>query len=310
MNAAAECKDLQSTADFLGFAPQHLYYLVEAPENFYVSIEIPKRSDPTQFRTLEIPRTELKGVQKAIYRKILSEHVFDDCVHSYVSSRSIITAAREFCSGKAVLKLDIENFFPTISFKRVLGLFKSFGFTPAAAYILARLTTVNDRIAQGAPTSPVISNLIVRGMDVGMKALARTWEMKYLRYSDDIFFYKHKNFNHPKLTTFAQKIITDAGFTANGDKTKYYAKGVPRTTLGLLTHGDSPKIPGRQRRIYRSLFFKASRNVHWADQNKDRLRGIAEWYKCVYGKDDTYLQYRQVLQNVALIRIHDSYQSN
>ena len=309
MSAADECRDLATIAEYLGFAPQHIFYLVEDSERCYISIEIPKNSDPTKFRKLDIPISELKGVQRAINKKILSEFLVDECVHSYVSARSILTAAREFCPGRAVLKMDIEDFFPSITFVRVLGLFKSLGFSGAASFILSRLTTFGDRLAQGAPTSPSISNLIMRGIDFRLKNLAATWELRYLRYSDDMFFHKEKNFNHPKLATYIAKIIEGGGFLANEGKTKYFPKGVPRTTLGLLTHGDRPKIPGGQRRIYRSLFFKASRNIHWAHENRERLRGIIEWYKCVYGRDDTYIQYRAILDNEARLRIHDSYQS-
>lgn len=309
MSAADECKDLVSTAIFLGFAPQHIFYLVENPDRCYVRIEIPKNSDPSQMRELDIPISQLKGIQKAINRKILAEYSVDDCVHSYVTSRSILTATRELCPGRAILKVDLKDFFPTISFVRVLGLFRSLGFSGPASYILARLTTYENRLAQGAPTSPAISNLIVRGMDCRLKRLAETWQMKYLRYSDDMFFHKDKNFNHPKLAQFALKIIEDGGFTANPAKTKYHPKGLPRTTLGLLSHGETPKIPGKQRRLYRSLFFKASRNIHWAHDNRERLRGILEWYKCVYGRDDTYIQYRAVLDNEVQLRIHDTYQS-
>jgi len=309
MGAADDCKDLASIADFLGFAPQHIFYLVEDPGRCYVSIEIPKNSDPTKFRKLDIPISELKGVQRAINRKILSEFPVDECVHSYVTARSILTAAREFCPGRAVLKVDIEDFFPSITFVRVLGLFKALGFSDAASFILARLTTFGDRLAQGAPTSPAISNLIMRGIDLRLKRLATTWELKYLRYSDDMFFHKEKNFNHPKLAAYVSKVIVGGGFATNEDKTKYHPKGLPRTTLGLLTHAEKPKIPGSQRRVYRSMFFKASRNIHWAHENRERLRGIIEWYKCVYGRDDTYTQYRAILDNEARLRIHDTYQS-
>ena len=260
-------------------------------------------------RDLDIPISELKGIQRTIHSKILSEFDVDDCVHSYVAARSILTAAREFCPGRAVLKIDVQDFFPSISFVRVLGLFRSLGFNDPVSYILARLTTYDNRLAQGAPTSPVISNLIVRGMDRRLKRLAETWEMKYIRYSDDMFFHKERNFNHPKLASYAIKIIKDGGFEANSGKTKYHPRGLPRTTLGLLTHGETPKIPGKQRRLYRSLFFRASRNIHWAHENRERLRGIIEWYKCVYGRDDTYTQYRAILDNEARLRIHDTYQS-
>lgn len=124
-----------------------------------------------------------------------------------------------------------------------------------------------------------------------------------------MFFHKEKNFNHPKFASYVMKIIKDGGFAVNDGKTKYHPKGLPRTTLGLLTHGEKPKIPGSQRHIYRSMFFKASRNIHWAHENRDRLRGIAEWYKCVHGRNDTYIQYRAILNNEARLRIHASYQS-
>jgi RNA-directed DNA polymerase len=309
MGAADDCKDLASIAEYLGFAPQHIFYLVENPQRCYISIKIPKNSDPTKFRKLDIPISELKGVQRAINKKILSQLPVDECVYSYVSARSILTAARQFCPGRAVLKVDIQDFFPSITFRRVLGLFGSMGFSKAVSFILARLTTFEERLAQGAPTSPFISNLIMRGIDLRLKGLAATWELQYLRYSDDMFFYKEKNFNHPKLTKYISQIIKNGNFMTNEEKTKYHPKGLPRTTLGLLTHGEQPKIPGSQRRIYRSMFFKASRNIHWAHENRERLRGIIEWYKCVYGRDDTYLQYRAILDNEARLRIHDSYRS-
>lgn len=309
MGAADDCKDLASIAEYLGFAPQHIFYLVKHPDRCYLSIAIPKNSDPKKFRNLDIPISELKGVQRAINKKVLSDYSVDECVHSYVTARSILTAARRFCPGHAVLKIDIEEFFPSITFVRILGLFRSTGFSDAASFILARLTTFRGRLAQGAPTSPSISNLIMRGIDLRLKKLAATWELNYLRYSDDMFFYKEKNFNHPKLTEYISEIIESGGFKINKHKTKYHPKGLPRTTLGLLTHGEKPKIPGSQRRIYRSMFFKASRNIHWAHENRDLLRGIIEWYKCVYGRDDTYIQYRAILDNAARLRIHDSYQS-
>ncbi|MFZ2871648.1 reverse transcriptase domain-containing protein, partial [Zavarzinia sp.] len=276
MVAADECRNLVSIAEFLGFAPQHIFYLVENPERYYTSIRIPKNSDPSKFRELNIPLSELKGVQRAINKKILSQYSADACVHSYVGARSILTAAREFCPGKAVLKIDIKDFFPAITFNRVLGLFKFIGFSDASSFILARLTTFDNHLAQGAPTSPSISNFIAWRMDSRLKKLAETWEMLYLRYSDDMFFYKERNFNHPKFYNYAANIIESSGFVVNGDKTRFYPKGLPRITLGLLTHLDFPKIPGTQRRIYRSLFFKASRNIHWAHQNQDQLRGVLE----------------------------------
>lgn len=309
MDAAGECKDLASLASFLGFAPQHIFYLVENPGRFYVRIQIPKNSNPGNFRDIDIPNSELKGVQRAIHKKVLSGLPVSPSVHSYVNGKSILTAAQDFCPGRAVLKLDIKDFFPSISFKRVFGLFRSLGFNESSAYIFSKLTTLDNRLAQGAPTSPVLSNLIVRGLDQRLEALVGKWEMRYIRYSDDLFFHKERNFNHPRLATVATSIVEGSGFSVNQGKTKYHPKGLPRVTLGLLTHGERPRIPGPQRRKYRSLFFKASRDIHWAHQNREHLRGIIEWYKCVHGKDELYAQYRSVMDNVSRLRLHDTYQS-
>lgn len=309
MSAAEDCVDLESISSFLGFAPQHIYYLVENPSRFYVSIEIPKNSDPGTFRKLNIPSSELKGVQRSIHRKILSGIGISRNVHSYVKGKSILSAARQFCPGRAVLKIDIKDFFPSISFKRVLGLYRSFGFNNASSYILSRLTTLDDGLAQGAPSSPMLSNLIVRGLDARLGCLVQKWEMGYVRYSDDLFFHKEKNFNHPRLAEIVNGIISDSGFTANEEKKKYHPKGLPRVTLGVLTHGDKPKIPGPQRRLYRTLFFRASRDIHWAYSKREYLRGVLEWYKCVHGNDDKYIQYRATLDNIERLRFHYAYQS-
>lgn len=309
MSAAGECTDLVSLARFLGFAPQHIFYLVENPDRFYVRIEIPKKSIPDAVRELDIPILELKGVQRTIHKKILSGISVSSNVHSYVHGKSVLSAANAFCPGRAVLKLDIQDFFPSISFKRVFGLFRSLGFNEPSAFILTRLTTLGDRLAQGAPTSPMLSNLIVRGLDRRLEGLVDKWEMGYIRYSDDLFFYNDKNFNHTRLATLAINQIENSGFAANLNKTKYHPKGLPRVILGLLTHGDRPRIPGPQRHKYRSLFFKASRDIHWAHLNRDHLRGIIEWYKCVHGKDEQYSQYRAILDNVSQLRLHDTYKS-
>ncbi|SFL39509.1 RNA-directed DNA polymerase [Loktanella salsilacus] len=301
--------NLRDISSFLGFAPQHIFYLVENPDKFYTTIRIPKNSKPHSFRTLDIPYTELKGVQRAMNRKILQKQPLSECAYSYVSGKSIFSAAREFCGGKAILKMDIQDFFPSITGPRVVGLYKSLGFTDSVAYILSQLSLRNNSIAQGAPTSPAISNLIMRRFDRHMENLATSWEMDYLRYSDDIFFYKDRNFNHPKLEELATQIIEHSGFTVNVAKTRYHPRGVPRITLGLLTHGDRPRIPGPARKQYRAAFYRASRDFEWAYANKSRLKGILEWYKSIHGKDDVFNQYSAIYRNINTLKIHTSYRS-
>ncbi len=310
MTAAADCRDLQGISDLLGFAPQHIFFLVEKSESLYTSIQLPKRSNPETFREIDIPYTDLKGVQRAILKRILNEIPVSEYAYSYVKRRSIVEAAIKLCGKRAVLKLDIRDFFPSISNRRIFGLYRSLGFNNKVAFILTRLTTYKGRLCQGSPTSPYLSNLITRRLDYQLEKAARSWSIGYLRYSDDLFFTKASNFNHGVFTRMAEEIVMNNGFRLNTEKTRFHPRGFPRRTLGLLTHGRKPQIPGPARRRMRAAFFKASRNVHWARENVSYLRGLLEWHKCVYGKDQRYSQYRVVLNSILMMKVHQTYQSN
>lgn len=306
---AVHCTDLNSVAAFLGFAPQHVYYLVQNADRMYTSIEIPKRRDKNQKRIIDIPYSELKGIQRAINKKVLSRFAISEHAHSYVAGKSILTATRNFCGGKAVLEMDIEKFFPSITFSRVMGLFVSLGFNHNSAFILSKLCTKDNILCQGSPTSPTISNLILRKLDTQLFNISQKWELGYLRYSDDLFFYQSRNFNHPQFSNIVTSLVRYSGFKVNVDKTIFHPRGKPRITLGLLTHGDNPRIPGLARKKYRSMFYKASTNLHWAQENKILLKGILEWHQIVNGKDETYHRYKKIYDNIDLIKLHYAYKS-
>ncbi|MCV9910107.1 reverse transcriptase family protein [Brucella sp. HL-2] len=306
---AVQSSDLVSLASFLGFAPQHIYYLVENADSLYTTIEIPKNSDKNQKRTISIPFNDLKGIQRTINKKILKEFPVSLYTHSYVSGRSIITATNELCGGKSVLKMDIKDFFPSITIRRVIGLFESLGFNKKCSYILGKLCTKDGILAQGSPSSPAISNLILYKLDEKLVKFSNSWEIGYVRYSDDLFFHHNKNFNHPKFSKIVEEIVSHSDFTINKLKTAYHPCNKPRITLGLLTHGDRPKIPGKSRKEHRAMFYKASTNLHWAQEKKDTLKGIIEWHRIVNGKDETYLSYMKIYRNIDLIKMHLEYRS-
>lgn len=309
MTAAVLPENLVELSQFLGFAPQHIFALVQTAEFQYVDAKIPKTSDRLKFREISIPSLDLKGVQKCILREILEKNQVSDQTYSYVKEKGIIDAARLLSGSKAVLKMDIENFFPSINSKRVFGLFESLGFNKKVSYLLTKLTTYKSCLAQGAPTSPYISNLVCRNLDNCLIGAAKSWDMNYLRYSDDIFFFKGKNFNHPNFTKFVEGILNINGFRPNSSKTKFYPKGVPRKTLGLLTHGALPAIPGPTRRRMRDEFFKGSRNISWGQENVSYLKGNLEWYKMVYGRDDKFLHYKTIIDGIEKLKFHFSYKS-
>lgn len=293
----------------LGFAPQHLFSVVATRDHQYRKAQIPKRNPGAGFRVIDIPTSGLKGIQRQINYVYLSREKVDDAAFAYVRQRGVVQAAKRLSGGKAVLKIDLQDFFPSISEGRVFGMFRSFGLDAAASSILTDLCTFGGHLPQGAPTSPSISNIIIRSLDEILFREASKWELSYTRYCDDLFFSHERNFNHPDFLEHCCKIIEAAGFLVNAEKTRYYPRGVPRRTLGLLTHGDRLALPGPVRRKLRAAFHKASRNIGWGQENLSKLRGQLEWYKSVYGKDLKYFEYKSVLDTLNKIKLHISYQS-
>jgi RNA-directed DNA polymerase len=297
--------NLATLSEFLGFAPQHLFYVIELADRMYFEFEIDKADGGK--RKIAAPRTELKGIQRAILSKVLEKIPFSDYCYAYVPGRSAIEAATRISGHKAVLHLDISDFFPTITRRRVFGLFASRGFNTSVSFMLAKLCTYRNHLCQGAPTSPCISNLIFYRADQQLRSLANTFKLEYIRYSDDIFIFAEQNFRYKRVAEIASKILKENGFKLNAAKTKYHRRNAPRYTLGLQTVGPTPRLARSSRRLYRSAFFKASRNLKWGQENESRLLGMASWYKAVHGNNQTYKDFIRILKNVQGIKFHEPY---
>lgn len=192
--------DIQSTfqavttkrelAELLGSSLKMLaYYLYKLPpEQQYKKYDIPKRTGGT--REIYAPISGIKQIQKRLSHILQNYQPAKFCVHGYVKERSIKTNAYIHRRMRIVINLDLKDFFSSINFGRVRGLFKSapFGFNNEVATTLAQICCHDGKLPQGAPTSPVISNYICRRLDNELIAFARKHKINYSRYADDITF--------------------------------------------------------------------------------------------------------------------------
>jgi RNA-directed DNA polymerase len=298
-------QDLEGLSNLLGFAPQHLRWLIGKADDLYREFDIPKRSGGT--RRISAPILELKGVQRSILKKVLLAYSASDEAFAYVKGRSAVAAAKRLSGRKNILKLDLADFFPTISSKRIFGLMKSFGYNNKVSYMLTKLCTCHHQLSQGAPTSPHIANLISRKMDSELGSLAESWELEYLRYSDDLYFFGPEMFNWGKLFDRVQKIVRENGFRIQRSKTRFYCRGRNRMTLGLETSRSAPKFPRSQMRIYRAAFYRASKNPKWAMDNLDKLNGMLAWHKLVYDRDDRFREYQGIIAVAKRLKLHEAF---
>lgn len=193
----AEVHDLMMRVD-VEYMSQHLlgskYSDIQKiiyPSPRYKSFLISKRNGSP--RLIQEPRRHVKELQYKVLG-FLEKHARPPkpCVHGFTNGRSIVSNAVKHCKSETrfLLNIDLENFFPSISFYRVRGLFQKFPFSCSyqVSTVLAHICTKAGELPQGAPTSPFIANLICRRLDAKLMELARRHQSTYTRYADDITF--------------------------------------------------------------------------------------------------------------------------
>ncbi|MCB9598812.1 MAG: RNA-directed DNA polymerase [Sandaracinus sp.] len=225
-----------------------------AQTTHYVQFEVPKRSGGT--RTLAAPKPGIAAAQERILETILAKLPLDEAAHGFVTGRSTVTNARPHQGRDLVINLDLKDFFPSVTFPRVRGLFRSFGYSPAVATILALLCTESPRrelsydgrsyqvavgaraLPQGACTSPAISNLVARKLDRRLRGLAAKHGLAYTRYADDLTFSADADKRGELGMTLARlrHVIEDEGFALNPKKVRVQRKGGRQTVTGIVVN--------------------------------------------------------------------------
>ena len=156
----------------------------------YTEFFIPKRGGG--FRTIESPCWKLKSVQRKLTDQLYEVYSPKPSAHGFVRGRSIVTNARMHAgrSKSYVFNIDLRGYFDSIHFGRVRGLFEArpFSFNRNIATVLAQICCFHNSLPQGAPTSPIVANMITRKLDRQLEKLARECNATYSRYADDITF--------------------------------------------------------------------------------------------------------------------------
>jgi RNA-directed DNA polymerase len=164
-------------ADILGLKVPTLNYLAFVlPDNKkYREYKISKRSGGT--RTIHAPIAKLKEIQERLLQAMRPYYQARSCAHGYVEGKSIVSNAGKHVRQRLVARVDIEDFFPSITSGRIVGLFNAapFNLPYKISILLAKLVTCFDSLPQGAPTSPIISNFICRRLDRKLSALASAY---------------------------------------------------------------------------------------------------------------------------------------
>ena len=208
---------------------------------------------PTKkYRDIASPSIELKKRQRWILDNILVRYQLPDCVHGFVKNRSILTNARCHVNQEEIGCIDIKDFFPSIDYKKVQDVYLNMGYPIKIADALAILTTLNGRLPQGAPTSPMLSNIVMKPLDLLLMKYAEEHGLVYSRYADDITVSgKHGISEHVKQIV---KMIEDFGFSVNKKKTHIMNSSSGKKVTGLSV-GSSIKVPLEYKRKLRQEMY-------------------------------------------------------
>lgn len=226
----------------------------------YRTFEIAKRRGGV--RRIESPILSLKIAQYRVKRLLDKLYKPTKASHGYEIGRSIVTNAEKHVGRPIVVSVDIKDFFDNINFGRVFGVLKSppFAFSRYAATILAQICTHQNRLPQGAPTSPVIANSVAIFLDKKMLSFARRSDLYYTRYSDDISISTFRSRLSPRLGAFLPtgafelsadiyRIFKEAGFEINKRKVKVRFNDRRQVVSGLVVN----VRPNITRRYLRNL---------------------------------------------------------
>jgi len=181
---------VQDVAAALGLDPAKLFYVIQHSDDgtYYRQFKIPKKKGGE--RLISAPKRGLGLAQTRLAELLKKKYRPKSFVKGYVEGESFLTNAKYHERQRWILNIDIEDFYPSITFARVRGLFMSryFGFNDRVATILARITTTPEGLPQGARTSPILANMIANNLDKKLVEIAARNRLKYSRYADDITF--------------------------------------------------------------------------------------------------------------------------
>lgn len=293
-----EATTLNEVAHILGYKPKALAYLlyVHPKATLYSKFDIPKKSGGK--RTISAPCDSLKALQRSLAK------LLQDCVdeidlgkkkstlaHGFKLGFSIFTNASPHKRRNFVLNVDIENFFGEINFGRVRGFLtknKEFSLNPAVATILAQIACNENSLPQGAPSSPIISNLVTHILDIRLAKLAKETGCTYSRYADDLTFSINKKVFPLELAkTKSDHVfeagdallskIEQAGFALNSKKTRLQYRGSRQEVTGLVVN-TRVNVPSEYRRTSRAMTYTLLRDgKYYIKSSVVNSLGVIEW---------------------------------
>ena len=275
----------------------------------YIQFNIPKKSGGV--RTISAPNKTLKHILRGV--NVILQSVFEPSsyVMGFTPGRSIITNAELHKNSDYVFNVDLKDFFPSINKSRVWVCLTlpPFNLNSKVADVIAGLCTTKEGegsdiryvLPQGAPTSPMLTNIVCRKLDRRLAGLAKKFNLKYSRYADDITFSGDKYVfgENGYFRKELARIIADQNFTINEEKTRLQRYWQRQEVTGLIV-SEKVNVPREYIRSLRDILYI------WQKYGKaDAEKKFAEHYsdnKAHTSKPDMEMVIRGKLMYLQMVR--------
>lgn len=271
--------------DLLHLSPSLVHILTRNSTTYkYKIFQIPKKK--SGFRVIYSPVYSLKVIQRWVLENILYKVKPSNNCYGYIKgiASPLVKNADKHKSNLFVMKLDIEDFFPSLKSNKVLRLFESIGYNREVSVLLTNICSCNGHLPQGAVTSPYLSNLLCIKLDLRLQRYCAKRDIVYTRYVDDLTFSSNNRDELKKTFHMFCKILEDEGFNINKDKTKFMTPKSKKTITGVTIADDKLKAPYEMKKLVRSMIHRAIVTGDYSQLNKIRgyisyISSIEENYK-------------------------------
>jgi hypothetical protein len=229
---------------------------------------------PAKLRTIDNPSSVLKFIQRQINRKLLQNLNLPFYLCGGVRGRSVLDNVWMHFGARQVVAVDIRNFFPCISNFQVYDVWqKLLGCSPEIASLLTKLTTVERRLPQGAPTSTLLANLVLHMSDVKIRNVCEERGITYSTWVDDLAF---SGINVPQILEVVIPELHRSGFLVSRKKLRIMGPGDQKVLNGIVMG----KFPG----LLKSRFSQIRSGVHKIQTNQVPAHELENYVRRLKGR--------------------------
>jgi len=258
--------DIEHLSYLIGYSKELFYSITNDTQLFYHSFFIPKRNGKK--RLIREPYPSLKEIQYWILNNILVKHPISKYAKAYVKNKGIIDNVKFHKQQNVIIKLDVKNFFESITYFDVYSIFLRMGYVKSVSNMLARLCCLDEKLPQGAPTSPCLSNIFCILLDKRIGSYITKLNFRYTRYSDDITISGDiKDSQIKSIIDFCDKTLSDFGLKLHKSKTKILRQSNCQYVTGVVLNNKISAGTKQKKEntpkclLYKKIWFRESYGI-------------------------------------------------